>query len=67
MLIRDIASRSGCPKWRRGRYRRRARQSSAPLATLEIDEFSRARIDASVAELEQERDAVVDLGFAKRI
>ncbi|MEV5832290.1 malate dehydrogenase [Nocardia sp. NPDC052112] len=34
---------------------------------LEIDEFSRARIDASIAELEQERDAVVDLGFAKRV
>ncbi|MGN2637206.1 malate dehydrogenase [Nocardia takedensis] len=33
---------------------------------LEIDEFSRARIDAGVAELEQERDAVVDLGFVKR-
>ncbi|MEV6427006.1 malate dehydrogenase [Nocardia sp. NPDC051463] len=33
---------------------------------LDLDEFSRARIDASVAELEQERDAVVDLGFAKR-
>lgn len=32
---------------------------------LEIDAFSRARIDASVAELEQERAAVVDLGFAK--
>ncbi|MEV6137476.1 malate dehydrogenase [Nocardia sp. NPDC051990] len=34
---------------------------------LEIDEFSRARIDASVAELEQERDTVIDLGFAKNI
>ncbi|MEU0500866.1 malate dehydrogenase [Nocardia sp. NPDC005998] len=33
---------------------------------LDIDDFSRARIDASVAELEQERDAVIDLGFAKR-
>ncbi|MBH0774941.1 malate dehydrogenase [Nocardia bovistercoris] len=33
---------------------------------LDLDEFSRARVDASVAELEQERDAVVDLGFAKR-
>ncbi|MEU8898322.1 malate dehydrogenase [Nocardia sp. NPDC048505] len=33
---------------------------------LEIDEFSRARIDLSVAELEAERDAVIDLGFAKR-
>ncbi|MBF6158380.1 malate dehydrogenase [Nocardia cyriacigeorgica] len=32
---------------------------------LRIDEFSRARIDASVAELAAERDAVVDLGFAK--
>ncbi|WP_433192658.1 malate dehydrogenase [Nocardia sp. CA-107356] len=34
---------------------------------LDIDDFSRARIDASVAELEQECDAVVDLGFAKRL
>ncbi|WP_433526471.1 malate dehydrogenase [Nocardia pseudovaccinii] len=34
---------------------------------LELDEFSRARIDASVAELEQERDAVVGLGFAKYV
>ncbi|MEU1958296.1 malate dehydrogenase [Nocardia sp. NPDC019304] len=33
---------------------------------LTIDEQARARIDASVAELEQERDAVIDLGFAKR-
>ncbi|MEC3918199.1 malate dehydrogenase [Nocardia sp. CDC160] len=33
---------------------------------LEIDEFSRARIDASVAELVAERDAVIDLGYAKR-
>ncbi|MBF6454089.1 malate dehydrogenase [Nocardia cyriacigeorgica] len=32
---------------------------------LEIDEFSRARIDASVAELDAERGAVIDLGFAK--
>ena len=30
---------------------------------LEIDEFSRARIDASVAELGEERDAVSDLGL----
>jgi malate dehydrogenase len=33
---------------------------------LDLDDFSRARIDASVAELEQERAAVIDLGFAKR-
>ncbi|MEV6276456.1 malate dehydrogenase [Nocardia sp. NPDC051832] len=33
---------------------------------LDVDDFSRARIDASVAELEAERDAVIDLGFAKR-
>lgn len=32
---------------------------------LDIDEFSRARIDATVAELEQERAAVTELGFAK--
>ena len=30
---------------------------------LEIDEFSRGRIDASVAELQEERDAVADLGL----
>ncbi|MBF6332090.1 malate dehydrogenase [Nocardia transvalensis] len=33
---------------------------------LEIDEFSRERIGLSVAELQSERDAVIDLGFAKR-
>ncbi|UFS97406.1 malate dehydrogenase [Nocardia huaxiensis] len=33
---------------------------------LEIDEFSRTRIDLSVAELAAERDAVIELGFAKR-
>ncbi|MFJ4655588.1 malate dehydrogenase [Nocardia sp. NPDC088792] len=33
---------------------------------LEIDEFSRGRIDLSVAELEAERDAVIALGFAKQ-
>ncbi|MGO4612902.1 malate dehydrogenase [Nocardia sp. 2YAB30] len=33
---------------------------------LTIDDFAGARIGASVAELEQERDAVIDLGFAKR-
>ena len=30
---------------------------------LEIDDFSRSRIDASVAELAEERDAVVELGL----
>ena len=30
---------------------------------LEIDEFSRARIDASTAELAEERDAVRELGL----
>jgi malate dehydrogenase len=30
---------------------------------LEIDDYSRARIDASVAELVDERDAVVELGL----
>lgn len=30
---------------------------------LEIDEYSRAKIDASVAELESERDTVVELGL----
>jgi malate dehydrogenase len=30
---------------------------------LEIDPFSRARIDASVAELIEERDAVRELGL----
>ncbi|WP_194835731.1 malate dehydrogenase [Nocardia sp. XZ_19_369] len=33
---------------------------------LPLDDFARTRIDASVAELTQERDAVIDLGFAKR-
>ncbi len=33
---------------------------------LEIDEFSRERIDLSVAELAAEREAVIELGFAKR-
>ena len=32
---------------------------------LEIDEFSRPRIDASVAELVEERDAVTALGLAR--
>ena len=30
---------------------------------LELNEFSRARIDASVAELAEERDAVAELGL----
>ena len=30
---------------------------------LDINEFSRARIDASVKELDEERDAVRDLGL----
>jgi malate dehydrogenase len=30
---------------------------------LEIDDFSRARIDATVAELADERDAVTELGL----
>jgi malate dehydrogenase len=30
---------------------------------LEIDDFSRGRIDASVAELVEERDAVAELGL----
>ena len=30
---------------------------------LEIDDFSRARIDATVAELVDERDAVAELGL----
>ncbi|MGW4532849.1 malate dehydrogenase [Nocardia sp. NPDC004340] len=33
---------------------------------LEIGEFARTRIDHSVAELVGERDAVIDLGFAKK-
>ena len=32
---------------------------------LEIDDFSRAKIDASVAELAEERDAVTKLGLIK--
>jgi malate dehydrogenase len=35
----------------------------AIVPDLEIDDFSRARIDASVAELADERDAVTDLGL----
>ncbi|APA99592.1 malate dehydrogenase [Nocardia seriolae] len=34
---------------------------------LEIDDFARGRIDHSVAELVSERDAVIDLGYAKRV
>ena len=33
------------------------------VSGLEIDEFSRGRIDASVAELEEERDSVKELGL----
>lgn len=33
------------------------------VAGLDIDDFSRARIDASVAELAEERDAVAELGL----
>jgi malate dehydrogenase len=33
---------------------------------LEIDDFSRRRIDASVAELVEERDTVADLGLIRR-
>ncbi|WP_067656899.1 malate dehydrogenase [Nocardia harenae] len=33
---------------------------------LEIDDFSLARIELSAAELDQERSAVIDLGFAKK-
>ncbi|MEV0027468.1 malate dehydrogenase [Nocardia sp. NPDC050793] len=32
---------------------------------LTLDDFSRTRVTATITELEQERDAVVDLGFAK--
>jgi malate dehydrogenase len=32
---------------------------------LDIDDFSRARIDASVSELAEERDAVRELGLIK--
>jgi malate dehydrogenase len=32
---------------------------------LEIDDFSRVRIDASVSELAEERDAVRELGLIK--
>lgn len=38
----------------------------AIVPDLSLDEFSRARLTATVTELEQEREAVVDLGFAKR-
>lgn len=36
------------------------------VPNLPIDDFARPRIDTSIAELTQERDAVIDLGFAKR-
>ncbi|SNY89257.1 malate dehydrogenase [Nocardia amikacinitolerans] len=36
------------------------------VSDLSLDDFSRSRLTATVTELEQERDAVVDLGFAKR-
>ncbi|MCP2279038.1 malate dehydrogenase [Nocardia amikacinitolerans] len=36
------------------------------VSDLSPDDFSRSRLTATVTELEQERDAVVDLGFAKR-
>ena len=39
--------------------RRRTRSSQG----LEVDDFSRARIDATVAELREERDAVTELGL----
>ncbi len=38
----------------------------AIVPDLELDEFARERIELSVAELVAERDAVIDLGFAKR-
>ena len=33
------------------------------VAGLDLDDFSRARIDASVAELAEERDTVGELGL----
>ncbi|WP_067847903.1 malate dehydrogenase [Nocardia lijiangensis] len=33
---------------------------------LSLDDFARARVTATLTELERERDAVIDLGFAKR-
>ena len=38
-------------------------QSNRLVAWLDIDAFSRGRIDASVAELGEERDAVSELGL----
>ena len=35
----------------------------AIVPDLDIDAFARGRIDASVAELDEERDAVTDLGL----
>jgi malate dehydrogenase len=35
----------------------------AIVSDLDMDDFSRARIDASVAELVEERDTVADLGL----
>ena len=39
------------------------RDSYSIVQGLEIDDFSRERIDASVAELREERDAVAELGL----
>ncbi|MTE14986.1 malate dehydrogenase [Nocardia aurantiaca] len=43
-----------------------SRGEYAVVPDLEIGEFARTRIDHSVAELVGERDAVIDLGYAKR-
>ena len=49
-----------------GRAPSRARRKDGEWSIvqgLDIDDFSRARIDASVAELGEERDAVRELGL----
>ena len=42
---------------------RQARGEWKRVEGLEITDFSRQRIDATVAELKEERDAVKDLGL----
>ncbi len=55
---------TGCPRESSPASRASARAAQWSIVDgLEIDEFSRARIDASAAELSEERDAVEGLGL----
>jgi malate dehydrogenase len=53
----------GVPEASSPRSRHVRRWELGDRAGLEIDDFSRARIDASAAELADERDAVRELGL----